>query len=123
MKRVPNNFSDSNTELDVSRFEFLENEIDHLKEAISRRDATLREYRYKMQTYEGRRFSHTFSQDCSMMKQVLANKDASPFLRCFVLVVVVHGCYGNCGLCHCCGGYLDACELLLSLLLIFYRKR
>jgi len=41
--------NDSNTELDVSRFEFLENEIDHLKEAISRRDATLREYRTELE--------------------------------------------------------------------------
>ena len=53
-------------------------------------------------------------------EQVLANKDASPFLCCFVVVVVGHGCYGGCGLRHCCGGYLDACELLLSLLLIFF---
>ena len=56
----------------------------------------------------------------SIGKQVLANKDASPFLCCFVVVVVGHGCYGGCGLRHCCGGYLDACELLLSLLLIFF---
>ena len=45
-------FADSNVELDTSRFEFLENEIDNLKVAISRRDATLREYRLEWKLFK-----------------------------------------------------------------------